>query len=66
MIDINIETALSEVRIPHGMQKIPDGFIIINKQTFSDLKQGPTAWTNTDIYLIASVATTFRLAIVKF
>lgn len=38
----------TEVTIPHGLGRVPVGFIVANKDRYCDVKRGPTVtWTST-------------------
>lgn len=49
-------TANTQDVVAHGLPYAPRGFLVINKSEAVDLYDGGTAWTATNIYLKATVA----------
>ena len=53
-----------ENTVPHSLGKIPSGYLVYSRDKAATLYDGATAWTKTDIYLKANVATTvFKIII---
>lgn len=55
IVDIVIQSGV-ETKIPHTLGKVPIGYLLIDNDDFLLLAHGPTAWTDTDIYLISNLA----------
>lgn len=61
IVEVTVNT--TETTIPHKLGVIPIGFIVINAADFQYPKAGTTAWTTSNIYLIANTQAVFKIAI---
>ena len=67
-IDCKLITAVfvaanTELVIPHTLKRVPIGYLPYNLTAATIVYNGTTAFTNTNIYLKASVATTVSLIV---
>jgi len=53
---ITFNVANNEYEISHALKRIPNGFIILNKNKASDVYDSGTTWTTTSIYLKCDTA----------
>jgi len=45
-----------QLTVPHGLNRIPVGFHVVNKNGFVDVMAAATPWTTKNIYLQANAA----------
>ena len=63
-IEFTVDTAGTEVTIPHKLEYIPRYFNQAGSETANGqgvIYSGSTAWTNTNVYLTATVAGTYAI-----
>ena len=53
---VTFNVANNEYEISHGLKRVPNGFIILNKSKASDVYDSGTAWTLSSIYLKCDTA----------
>lgn len=49
--------------IPHNLNKIPYGFLVLNQNASASIYGSTLPWTNTNIYLASSATVTAKIAI---
>lgn len=54
----------TEVRVPHRLDKVPTGFIVINLDAGEVVFSGVTPWTATEIYLQATGAVNATIEVI--
>ena len=52
-----------EATVPHNLNVIPIGYIVIDCNNYEVLKRGDTPWTTSNIYLIAQNSTVYKIII---
>lgn len=60
-----VDTVLNQTTstIPHNLNKVPIGFLVLNQNADANVWSGPFAWTDSNVYLVASTTLTVKLAI---
>lgn len=51
VVNVAFPTAAVDTRIPHFLNKVPTGYIIVGLTDPASLYTGTTQWTSTEIYL---------------
>ena len=55
----------TELAIPHTLKRVPSGYLVLSRDQAGIVYDGSTAWTTSNIYIKANVAT-LKLKIMTF
>lgn len=61
--DVNFTASNTEVRVEHGLNRIPSGYILVKSNVSTTIFDGDTSNSTTLIYLKASVAASTKVLI---
>lgn len=63
LVSVTFSSTSNDTTVPHTLKRVPSGYIPYNKSVASDVYNGATSWTKTNIYLKSTVAATIRLIV---
>lgn len=61
IVDTTLSTAVAT--IPHNLNKMPLGFLVLNQDANANIWSASFTWTNSYVYLTASATVTAKIAI---
>ena len=62
---ITVTSDVAEFVVPHKLERIPNGFLVMNKDGIGDVWDSGTAWTDEHIFLASDViGVTLKLLII--
>lgn len=56
VVSVQFSSANIEVKVPHVLQRVPVGYIPVNKSVAMDIYNGGSAFSNTNVFLKSSAA----------
>lgn len=63
LVTVVFVSANGELTIAHKLKRVPVGYILYNLGAATTVYNGATAWTKTNLYLKATVATTVKMLV---
>lgn len=61
--DVVFVSANAETQVPHSLQKVPTGYVLVGSNVAATLYNGASTWTKTHIYLKSSAVVSARVLI---
>ncbi len=63
LVQANFPLANQDLAIQHGLRQIPKGYFLTGSNVATNIYDGSTAWTETNIYLRSSVIANTKITV---
>jgi hypothetical protein len=59
----DLALSTTETRVRHGLGYVPRGYVVVKRSAAQHIYDGTTAWTDTDLFLLADGAVTATVVV---